>query len=139
MKDTKIVNQILDVIEKNLDNELTLDKIANELNYSKFYLNRLFSENIGCTIHKYIQKRRLTEAARELVESGEPIIEIAFRAGYNSPQAFTQAFQLLYQYPPGVYRQKGIFFPKQERAVVKSGIVCGYRKCHCMMGRRMAA
>ena len=79
-----VTEQVLSYIESNLDKELTLEKIAKELNYSKFYLARQFKRNIGVTLHKYIQSRRLTEAAGKLAESGKPIIEIAFEAGYGS-------------------------------------------------------
>lgn len=83
-----IVESLIDYIEKNLNEDLTLDKIADDLNYSKFYIARIFSEITGTTIYKYIQGRRLTLAALKLVETKKPIIEIAYEAKYNSQQAF---------------------------------------------------
>ena len=40
--------------DNHLEDEFSLDKIARELNYSKFYMERVFSEVIGTTIYKYI-------------------------------------------------------------------------------------
>jgi len=90
-----------------------LEKIAKELNYSRFYIARAFAENTGCTIYKYIQGRRLTEAAEKLVYTDIPIVEIACEASYSSQQAFTLAFHKLYGCTPQEYRIKGDFYPKQ--------------------------
>lgn len=115
MKDKSITKRILSYIEDNLDKELSLDKIAQELNYSKFYIARTFKNNTGITLYKYIQGRRLDEAARKLTETERPIVEIAFEAGYASQQAFTQAFRLVYIYTPQEYRRAGVFLPKKSR------------------------
>ena len=58
------VKKVVDYIETHLDDELSLDKIADALNYSKFYVARIFHEETGCTVYKYIQGRRLTLAAQ---------------------------------------------------------------------------
>lgn len=106
---------IIDYIETHLDEDLSLDKIAKDLNYSKFYIARTFAEKTGTSVYKYIQGRRLTLAAQKLVETKEPIVEIAYEAHYNSQQAFTLAFNQLYLCTPQVYRKNGIFYPKQLR------------------------
>lgn len=115
MKDKSITKRILSYIEDNLDKDLSLDKIAQEFNYSKFYIARTFKNDTGITLYKYIQGRRLDEAARKLAETKRPIVEIAFEAGYASQQAFTQAFRLVYIYTPQEYRRAGRFLPKQGR------------------------
>lgn len=109
------VKKVLDYIEDNIDKELSVDKIAQNAGYSKFYLNRIFSECTGITIYKYLQSRRLTIAAEKLAETKEPIAQIAYEAGYDSQQAFSLAFKQLYVYPPKVYRSIGVFAPKQNR------------------------
>ncbi len=109
------VKKVVDYIETHLDDELSLDKIADALNYSKFYVARIFHEETGCTVYKYIQGRRLTLAAQKLVETKQPIVEIAYEAHYDSQQAFTLAFKQAYKYTPKIYRKNGIFYPKQTR------------------------
>ena len=113
MSNESAVRSVLQYIRDNLNEDLTLEKIAKELNYSRFYIARAFAENTGCTIYKYIQGRRLTEAAEKLVYTDIPIVEIACEASYSSQQAFTLAFHKLYGCTPQEYRIKGYFYPKQ--------------------------
>ena len=115
-----IIKGIVDYIEKHLEEDLSLDKIAEDLNYSKFYIARIFSEKTGGTIYKYIKGRRLTIAAYKLVKTNKSIIEIAYEAHYSSQQAFTLAFNQLYLCSPQVYRKKGFFYPKQSIINMKS-------------------
>ena len=118
MDEKTIVNNILSYIEKNLDEDLSLNRIEEEVHYSKFYINRLFAKETGCTIYKYIQKRRITEAARQLAGTCKPIAEIAQEAHYNSQQAFTLAFRQIYYCTPQEYRKNGVVCPKQPEITI---------------------
>lgn len=132
MKNKNIVKKIIDYIENNLDSQLNLDEIAKEAAYSKFHLNRVFSECVGCTIYKYIQMRRLTVAAEKLVYSKKPIIEIAYEANYSSQESFTFAFRQLYGNPPQEYRAIKVHIPKCNRFEMKGNLVMLYnpaKKC----------
>ena len=144
MKDKSALKKVVTYIENHLNEDLTLDKLAKELHYSKFYLARVFAGNMDCSIYQYIKRRRLTEAARMLVQTDKPIVEIALEARYNSQQAFTLAFKQLYAYPPHIYREKGIFYPKQNRIEMHcaafpalSGLGAG--KGFCVAKRGIAA
>ena len=120
MKDRKdIAKKVIDYIEQNLENELDLETISKSVGYSKFYLNRIFTECTGVTIYKYLQNRRLTVAAEKLVKSNKPIVQIAYEAGYDTQQSFSYAFRQVYLYPPKSYREIGIFKPKQDRIFMR--------------------
>lgn len=138
MNNESMIKDILVYIESHLEEDLTLDKIAKELNYSKFYIERTFSEKNGCSLYKYVQKRRLTEAARKLVETDKSIVEIAYEAQYSSQQAFTFAFKKFYLCTPQVYRQRGIFYPKQSRIITQSKIYNWGISNTCLGGRMVA-
>lgn len=114
MKNSMVVKKVIDYIEMHMDEDLSLDKIAGALNYSKFYIARVFNQETKCTIYKYIQGRRLTLAAQKLVETSLPIVEIAYEAHYDSQQAFTFAFKQFYECTPKIYRKNGVFYPKQS-------------------------
>ncbi|MCI9083582.1 MAG: helix-turn-helix transcriptional regulator, partial [Lachnospiraceae bacterium] len=90
-----IVSQAIGYIEDNLHDKLDLDMVALALHYSKYHLHRLFTKTVGLTIHEYAKRRQLTEAAKLLVFSKKPIIEIAFMSGYESQQAFTDIFKAM--------------------------------------------
>lgn len=122
MKDKSIVEKAVSYIENHLNEDLPLDMLAEKLHYSKFYLERAFAENMNCTVYQYIKRRRLTEAARELVETDKPIVDIALDAHYNSQQAFTLAFRQVYLCSPQVYRNNGVFSPKQEKVRMQQGV-----------------
>lgn len=121
MNNITVTKRVLLYVERNLDQDLTLEKIAKEFNYSKFYLARIFKADTGCTLYKYIRGRRLDKAARRLVETETPIVEIAHEAGYDSQQAFTQAFHNEYLYTPQEYRRMGVYAPEPNR--MKKGVM----------------
>ena len=73
----------------------------------------MFTNTVGMTIHEYVLRRRLTEAAKLLVFSGRPVLDIALGAGYESQQAFTKIFTAMYKQPPSRYRENEKFYPLQ--------------------------
>lgn len=119
MGKASVTQEIISYIEEHLEEELSLEKIAGVLHYSRYYAARAFKESTGTTLHKYIQGRRLDEAARKLAQTRQPIIEVALGAGYGSQQAFTQAFRLEYRCTPQEYRRMGVFLPRQSRLTDK--------------------
>jgi len=112
-QEARIVSQTVSYIEGHLNSRLELDAVAEALHYSKFHLHRLFRKTAGMTIHDYVVRRRLTEAARLLVFSKKPLAEIALISGYESQQAFTGAFKVMYKTPPARFRETAKFYPLQ--------------------------
>ena len=98
----------VEYIESHLDEKVDLKLVADAVHYSKYHLHRVFSGTVGLTIHNYTQRRRLTEAAKLLVFSKKPIMEIALEAGYESQQAFTDAFTAMYK------RRKRVRSPRRS-------------------------
>lgn len=113
MNDEKLTGAVIDYIEGHLSEKLDLERVAKAVHYSKYHLHRAFTQTAGRTIHDYVQRRQLTEAAKLLVYSDRPILEIALSAGYESQQAFTTVFREMYKKSPGRYREEKIFYPLQ--------------------------
>lgn len=109
----------IDYIECHLHEKPELETIAEALHYSKYHLHRMFTDTVGMTIQTYAQRRRLTEAAKLLVFSDKPILEIALAAGYESQQSFTDSFRAMYKKPPNQYREEEEFYPLQLRYILK--------------------
>lgn len=129
MKDyQEVVKKVIDFIETNLEEEINLDRLSKKIGYSKFHLNRIFTNQTGITIYKYLQNRRLTIAAEKLVKTDRPIAQIAYEAGYDTQQSFSFAFKQMYLYPPKTYRSIGIFLPKQKRISMCDSCVIKYRR-----------
>ncbi len=115
MENIEIIVATIHYIETNLDEPLTLETVADVLGYSQYHLHRMFTKTVGLTMHEYIQRRRLTEAAKLLVFSKNPISEIALQAGYESQQAFSSIFKSMYKLPPQRFRKNEDFYPLQMR------------------------
>lgn len=117
MESQKVMNiaTAITFVESHLDEKLTLDTVATAVHYSKYHLHRMFTETVGMTIHDYVSRRKLTEAARLLVFSKKSVTEIALLCGYGSQQSFTHVFREMYKMPPAKYRDYGQFYPLQLR------------------------
>lgn len=108
-----LLSEVIASIEANLQEDLDLEQVAAALHYSKYHLHRMFTQTVGLTIHAYIRRRRLTEAARALVFSSRSILDIALSAGYTSQQTFSAVFKEMYKMTPARFRQVGNFYPLQ--------------------------
>lgn len=119
---TNIVNvtAAIEYIESHLADKLDLEIVAQAVHYSKYHLHRIFTETVGLTIHDYVQRRKLTEAAKLLIFSNKTIIEIALISGYESQQAFTTIFRQMYKKTPGQYREAEEFYPLQLRYILNN-------------------
>lgn len=126
------INRAVCYMEANLKEPLNLDEIAREAAYSPFHFLRLFHTLIGETPGNYIRKRRLWEAAKELLMSNTPIIRIAFDYQFQSQEAFTRAFQKLFGLTPRKYRLKG----KSSSGFAKSKLSRG-KIMHLLQGVTM--
>ena len=115
MNKLECIIQVIDYIENHLNEKLTLSSIAVEIGYSKYHLHRMFTDVVGITIHDYVQRRQLSEAAELLVFSKKSILEISLIAGYESQQAFTTIFKQMYKKTPNEYRTNKEFYPLQLR------------------------
>lgn len=117
-KNIENVTAAIHYIENHLTEKIDLEMVANALHYSKFHLHHIFTDTVGLTIHEYIQRRQLTEAAKRLVFSNQPILEISLTAGYDSQQSFTTVFKAMYKKTPSQYRKDRSFYPLQLRYIL---------------------
>lgn len=114
MKKLETVIAAIQYIEIHLsDEKIDLDTVAAAVHYSKYHLHRIFTDTVGLTIHDYVQRRQLTEAAKLLVFSDKPIMDIALLAGYDSQQAFSNVFRDMYKQTPLQFRKNEVFYPLQ--------------------------
>lgn len=114
------VVRAISCIERHVAQPVDLETVANAAGYSKYHLHRIFTRAVGMTVHQYIRRRKLTEAARLLTFSNKPIMDIAITCGYESRQAFTTVFKEMYKKTPGQYRKEGLFYPLQLEYKLKA-------------------
>ncbi len=88
------IERVQDFILHNLDEDLSLTKLSEIANLSKYHFHRLFVVNTGITLFRFIQLARFKKAAYQLAFNDDKrIIDIALDAGFESPEAFTRAFK----------------------------------------------
>lgn len=95
-------------MEENLQNELKVTDIASKACFSPFHFQRLFQAISGFSVQEYIRRRRLSEAAGLLKETGRSILDIAIDFQYGSQEAFSRAFANCFGITPGKYRKTNI-------------------------------
>lgn len=101
------IQQVLDTIEDRLKDTIDIDCLTGKAYMSRASLYRIFYYLLGDTIYGYIKKRRLSEAASELISTDRKIIDIALDYGYNSPEAFSRAFKAYFRKSPSRFRKEG--------------------------------
>ncbi len=101
------MNCALDYIENNLQEKTNYEKIAKVACCSVYHFQRMFTFMADITLSEYIRRRKMTMAAFELQGRDVKIIDLALSYGYESPEAFTRAFQSLHGITPTAARSKG--------------------------------
>lgn len=79
-------------METHLNESITLHDLSQISHYSPFYCARIFKEVVGIPPFEYLRKRRLSEAAKQLLTLHPPIIDVAFDFVFDSHEGFTRAF-----------------------------------------------
>jgi AraC family transcriptional regulator len=99
-------NRVLDYIDRHLDEPITVEALSAVANFSKFHFHRQFSDYIGVPVGRYVQLMKLRRASQRLVFTPDArIIDIAFDAGFDSPEAFARAFKAAFDQTPSAFRK----------------------------------
>ena len=98
------IKTALTYIAKNYSNPITIEEIAQSLNYSKSHFMKFFKKQTGSSFIQYLNNYRLEIAASMLVETNDRIIDIANRVGFDNLSYFTRSFQKKYNATPSSLR-----------------------------------
>ncbi|WP_315675647.1 AraC family transcriptional regulator [Clostridium sp. 19966] len=99
--DDRII-KIIDYIRNNLNQELSVEKLAEKFFVNKYYLMHRFKEQTGYTLHAYISQKRLMMAA-SLLKSGSKPLEIYSQCGFLDYSVFHRGFKKQYGISPKQY------------------------------------
>lgn len=118
-------------IEENITGDLSVGRIASEVNVSAFYFQKGFAMLCGHTVGEYIRMRRLSLAGSELLSSDVKIIDLAVKYGYDSADSFTRAFTRFHGSTPTEVRRNSAalksFVPLHIKLSLEGGTVMEYR------------
>ena len=96
----KVLNEITQYIEENLENEIDYNVLAKKMGVNVYSLQRLFSLLAGLSLSEYIRKRRLTCAGQDLCLNKEKIIDVAVKYQYDNATSFSRAFEKFHGIKP---------------------------------------
>jgi AraC family transcriptional regulator len=100
------IHRVLDFISTNIDNDITLDDLAQTAGLSRFHFVRKFNLAMGIPPHRYLSRLRLEKAMLELAAGKLPIAVIALNAHFSSQASFTRAFHGATGMTPKEYRRR---------------------------------
>ena len=111
LEDYKIrLDRFFDQDEVYLDNELTLESLANKLKMPMHHLTQLFNIFIGENFNQYVNKYRVAYACKLLDNHDEQLSmeEVAYRSGFNSKVSFNRHFKNITGMTPKEYLYRNI-------------------------------
>ena len=96
--DSQIAN-ILQYINHNLKEDLSVEALSAKYYVSKYHLMRKFKEESGYTLHNYIVNKRLL-MARTLISNGMPVTKAAQESGFAEYSTFSRAYRKQFKTTP---------------------------------------
>jgi AraC-like DNA-binding protein len=104
----EVVNRTACYIADNLGQPINLEDMSRAAGMSKFHLHRVFQENVGTTLARYLGGVRL-KAALDLLSAGETrsmsVLDVALHVGFEDASAFSRSFKRRYGLTPSSLRR----------------------------------
>lgn len=85
------VNDILEYLNQNISDPITIEHLANQFFLSKSYICRIFKLATGTTINKYLTARRIS-IAKSLLSEGMNVNEVCEQCGFRDYSNFLKSF-----------------------------------------------
>lgn len=99
------LKKLISLMEKRYDENLKLERLAELFNYNSAYLGKLFKSYTGEYFNTYLDKIRIENAKKLLVE-GLKVYRVAEVVGYNNVDYFHSKFKKYEGVSPSTYRRK---------------------------------
>lgn len=100
-----VINQAINYIFDHIDEDISVDDVANHCSYSRYHLTRMFKEETDEALYQFIKRIRLERSAWLLkVEKEKSITEIGTKYGYSSSN-FATAFKKHLNMSPADFRK----------------------------------
>jgi AraC family transcriptional regulator len=97
------LRQVLERLHADPANQ-SLGAIAADLDLHPVHVSRMFKRHLGSTVSQYQRELRLQRAARALLESGEPLVDVAEDCGFADQSHMTREFSRATSWSPAKLR-----------------------------------
>ena len=104
---TALYEKICSFIETHIEENLSLDRLAEEFYVSKYHIAHIFKDNLGLSIHQYITKKRLA-FCRQSILSDVSITKSYETYGFGDYSSFYRAFKKEYGISPKDFRDMNL-------------------------------
>ena len=105
MYSNKLICQILNYIDTNWCNKLSINDLENRFYYNRYYIMKLFKREIGVTIFDYVNNFKIYKSINEIAISNNSMITIAINCGFNSLEYFSETFKNIVGVSPSNYKK----------------------------------
>ena len=102
------MHQALTYIHSNLNHKITVTDVLAQVPMSRRLLEQRFLKATGKTIYQYISEQRIDLFARMLLDTKEPIANLAARMDEPDPKSLTRRFRELKGCTPSEYRKQNL-------------------------------
>ena len=107
MLDLALMARALDFIEAHVREPIGVGDMAAAVSYSLYHFCRTFKAATHHTPYDYLMRRRIAEAARDVLQTQRKIIDIALDYQFSGPETFSRAFRRVMGLSPMQVRQRG--------------------------------
>jgi len=87
------LKRVLDYIEVNLAEDLSLSELAAQAGLSPHYFAQLFRQSMGCAPHRYVLLQRIERSKQTLSDRRCTILEACVESGFQNPTHFARMFR----------------------------------------------
>lgn len=98
------VNYVINYFQKKFHTQVSIPDLAEKLNFSQTYLERIFKQATGISPYKYLSSIRVINATRLLQSGTMNVSKIASACGFNNNTSFTRIFKQSTGYSPKQYQ-----------------------------------
>lgn len=108
------LERVKQFLRENFSEPPSLDEIARAVGIHPMHLTRVFRQFERCTVGDYIRKARIEYARQRMLDSNDPLVEIALAAGFADQTHFTRSFKRVAGMTPAEFRR--IFAGRSSRS-----------------------
>ena len=104
----KAVRLMQDYISEHIDEDISIEDLANEVSFSTSYSRKLFCKHLGMTPAVYIRRLKLSKSALRLRDEKCHILDVAYDMGFGSVDGYQRAFRREFGCNPKEYSSSPI-------------------------------
>ena len=104
MHSKKLICDILEYIDNNINKEITIEELSNIFYFDKYYIMKLFKKELKITIINYINSIRIYNSLKDYKYDNQ-IMRIALNNGFNSLEYYSEVFKSFLGVSPTIYKK----------------------------------